>query len=363
MKKQTQEEFIRKSKAIFGNMYDYTKVEYIKSTANVILICKKHGKFKVQPAAHLCYKRGCLACKGVKHNVASFLELANKIHGDKYSYDLVTEIKNVRKYKVKIACPLHGVFEQLPDKHINAKQGCPKCSKSARRDLQYVIKKANKIHGNKYDYSKAHFTKMFDKIEIICSKHGSFWQIPSNHIHITNKMGCPDCALEDSRIKPDAFIERCKVVHNDKYDYSETKYTIMTKKIEIICPKHGSFFQKASSHLLGKNGCPNCYKCISDKETKWLDLLKIPKNKRNVSIKNGDKKYNVDALVDNIVYEFYGDYWHGNPNVYSHKMINKHNKIPFINLYQQTIKREKELIKLGYDIVSIWESDFQSSNK
>jgi len=363
MKKQTQEEFIQKSKAIFGNIYNYSKVKYINSIARVILICKKHGEFKIKPGAHLCYKRGCLACKGVKHNVVSFLELAKQIHGDKYSYELVKEIKNVRKCKIKIVCSIHGVFEQLPDKHINAKQGCPKCSRSARRNLQYFVEKANDIHNYKYDYSKVNFTRMFDKIEILCSKHGSFWQIPSNHIHIINKMGCPDCSLEMSRIKPEDFIARAKAVHNNKYDYSKTKYTIMAKKIEIICPKHGSFFQNASSHLLAKCGCPNCYKCISDKETKWLDSLDIPKHQRNVAIYNGNKRYNVDALVDKTIYEFYGDYWHGNLNVYSCNMINKHNKILFTDLYQQTINREKELIKLGYNVISIWESDFQSSKK
>lgn len=58
--KLTQEQFITKSKLIFGkNTYNYSKVVYTKSSENIILICKKHGDFIVQAASHLSYKRGC----------------------------------------------------------------------------------------------------------------------------------------------------------------------------------------------------------------------------------------------------------------------------------------------------------------
>lgn len=58
------------------------------------------------------------------------------------------------------------------------------------------------------------------------------------------------------------------------------------------------------------------------------------------------------------MYEFYGDYWHGNPNVYNQNYINKHNKIKFITLFNKTISRENKLKECGYKIISIWEKDF-----
>jgi hypothetical protein len=53
------------------------------------------------------------------------------------------------------------------------------------------------------------------------------------------------------------FIEKAKLVHADKYNYSEVKYVHSKTKIKIACPKHGIFEQQPSNHLTG-NGCPKC---------------------------------------------------------------------------------------------------------
>lgn len=53
------------------------------------------------------------------------------------------------------------------------------------------------------------------------------------------------------------FIKECIEVHGNKYDYSETFYTGAHNVITIICPIHGSFQQKAYSHVQGC-GCLEC---------------------------------------------------------------------------------------------------------
>lgn len=93
-------------------------------------------------------------------------------------------------------------------------------------------------------------------------------------------------------------------------------------------------------------------------ENKWLDKLNVPIEFRQKIIKD---KYKVDAYnpISNTIYEFYGDYWHGNPIRFSDKNeINKNSKLTYNELYIRTINREKELLQLGYKIISIWESDF-----
>ncbi len=60
-----------------------------------------------------------------------------------------------------------------------------------------------------------------------------------------------------NRLTTEEFIIRAKKVHNDKYDYSKTKYNHSTDKVKIICPIHGEFEQQASVHLFG-HGCPKC---------------------------------------------------------------------------------------------------------
>ena len=78
--------------------------------------------------------------------------------------------------------------------HIFQKQGCPLCFQERKKKPKYskeqFIQKAKEVHGNKYDYSKVNYTNMNTKVEIICKKHGNFWQIPSKHL---NGQGCPLC--------------------------------------------------------------------------------------------------------------------------------------------------------------------------
>ena len=53
------------------------------------------------------------------------------------------------------------------------------------------------------------------------------------------------------------FIEKAKLVHGDRYDYSLWEYVDCKTKSNIICKEHGVFKQNANNHLQGK-GCPFC---------------------------------------------------------------------------------------------------------
>lgn len=74
MKKQTQEEFIYKSKNIFGDQLDYSESFYINSRTPIILICKIHGKFIIKPKDHISYKRGCNVCSGFEYDLDIFFK-------------------------------------------------------------------------------------------------------------------------------------------------------------------------------------------------------------------------------------------------------------------------------------------------
>lgn len=355
MKKQTQNEFITKSKKIFGkNTYGYSKIRYKNSRTAVCLICKKHGDFYVKPGVHLSYKRGCIYCSA-KYSKDDFIEKAKKIHKNKYDYSKV-KWKNVKE-KILIICKKHGEFTQTPDKHVNAKQGCQLCSKRPIYKQNMIIEKANSVHKNKYDYSKTKFISMFKNIKIMCKTHGKFLQTPMNHIR--NKQGCPKCYYESKFLTQEDFIKRSIKSHNIAYNYSKVNYKSGNKPVIIICEIHGEFSQLAVTHMLGAN-CQKCGGSVSFIETKWLDYLKIPNKYRNKVIRTKNKLYRVDAFVPetNTIYEFYGDFWHGNPKVYGKFKYNNVTKTKFKDLYKKTIKREKSLIKLGYKLCTIWECDF-----
>ena len=95
--------------------------------------------------------------------------------------------------KVKIKCNKCGnVFEMTPNNHLKG-QGCPKCAskkKGGKKNINEVIEKARKIHGDKYDYSKVEYRVANEKICIICPIHVEFWQTPANHLR---GQGCPKC--------------------------------------------------------------------------------------------------------------------------------------------------------------------------
>ena len=115
------------------------------------------------------------------------------------------------------------------------------------------IREVQLIHHNRYDYSKLEYVNNKTKVCIICPDHGEFWQIPSDHL---NGKGCPQCA-GNVRYNKDTFVDKAKIIHNDRYDYSKVEYVNAHTKVCIICPEHGEFWQTPNNHLNG-NGCPLC---------------------------------------------------------------------------------------------------------
>jgi hypothetical protein len=117
-----------------------------------------------------------------------FITKAKKIHGDRYDYSSVSYIN--AKTKIIIICREHGEFLQTPSNHLS-NFNCQKCSKNFRSDTISFVEKANKIHGNKYDYSKVQYINANTQVLIICKEHGEFHQIPD--FHINRKCRCPKC--------------------------------------------------------------------------------------------------------------------------------------------------------------------------
>ena len=63
----------------------------------------------------------------------------------------------------------------------------------------------------------------------------------------------------------------------------------------------------------------------------------------------------------NTIYEFLGDYWHGNPKLYDFDKVNLNNGVSFKELNQKTFERFDEIKKLGYNIKYIWENDYNKN--
>ena len=119
-----------------------------------------------------------------------FIEKAKEVHGSKYDYSLVDYVDS--STKVKIICPIHGEFEQTPNKHL-AGQGCKQCGRNRTKvGVDEFIQRARAVHGDKYDYSKVQYERKDKKVTIVCPEHGEFQQTPA--CHVTLRQGCPKCA-------------------------------------------------------------------------------------------------------------------------------------------------------------------------
>jgi len=188
-----------------------------------------------------------------------FIIKANEIHGEIYDYSSVI-YKNTRT-KVKIICKKHGEFKQSPTAHLNQKQGCPICSGQVLYTTDVFIRKANKVHDKKYNYSLVKYINNKSIIKIICPIHGEFLQRPDSHLR---GIGCKKCDWDNKRLNKKDFIKRSKKIHDDYYDYSLVEYIQIHQKVKIKCPEHGIFNQEPNSHLRGV-GCPKCNEIKSEK--------------------------------------------------------------------------------------------------
>jgi len=229
-----------------------------------------------------------------------------------------------------------------------------------RLSTEEFINKVKIVHGDEYDYSKSVYINYRTEIIVICKNHGEFMPTPQNHLTGT---GCPKCFREKLKVinslTLDQFIEKSIYIHQDNYDYSMVKYYNYLQPVIIICKIHGQFLQCPQHHLQG-SGCDKCAQVISKKEIKWLDILGIPEQDRNINLKINSRLIKTDAYdcITNTIYEFYGDFWHGNPQKYNLADINSNNKKTFLELYENTISREIFIKNNGYNLITIWEYDF-----
>lgn len=204
-KKLNNDIFIKRSKEIHGDTYDYSKVEYVNSKTHVVIVCDVHGDFTKTPSKHMS-GQGCPVCARIKDGT----------------------------------------------------------SKSIGHDE--FIKRANIVHSNFYDYSKTVYVNMNSYITIVCPVHGDFQHTPSNHL---GGSGCRKCRYEKlsdlKRYTTSDFIEKAKIVHSDYYKYNGVEYIDSYTAVRIKCPEHGVFYQMPYVHLSG-SGCIKCSAHKSNEE-------------------------------------------------------------------------------------------------
>lgn len=358
-KRSTTEKYIEKVVRKHGARYDYSKVIYVHSMEPIEVICRQHGSFAIVASSHLT-GRGCQKCgrDEAKGTTEEFITKAKELYGDRFDYSKTVYI--TLRTKIEIVCREHGSFKLYPYAHLTGNGGCRTCSGNKPMTTEEYIQRARSLHGDLYDYSETCYISARKKVTISCSKHGNFQVTANEHIREDRASNCKKCVFDSNRLSSEVFITRAHEVHGDLYDYSLVDYHYSDQKVKIMCKKHGIFEQSPGSHLSGR-GCNFCRGRVSKKETRWLNQLGVAiEFRQKLLVMKSGKRYHADAYVTstNTVYEFNGDYWHGNPQKYKPEAINEKTGESFGILFEQTKIKLKELLENGYNVISVWESDF-----
>lgn len=319
---------------------------------------------------------------------AVFIEKAIGVHGEKYDYSKINYTNS--QTKISIFCrSCRQSFNQLANSHIQGR-GCPTCgvNRSRRTGQKLIrteeynrevtkefIKKAKIIHGDMYDYSVSLVLGSKEKVTIRCKAcKQNFEQSVGNHLR---GKGCRNCSYEDrgilKRLTTEQVVSKFMEVHGNAYDYSKVYYIKQSVKVTVTCNSCKSdFLISAPNHFKGY-GCPVCSKSrrYSKKGIQWLTYLskvlriKIQHAENGGELRiplEGSRFFKADGYSKrtNTIYEFYGDRFHGNPKVFSpDSKPNFYSDLTCKQLFDKTKAREKILKKMGYNVVSIWESDWR----
>lgn len=264
------ERFLQKSKLIHGDKFDYSEIteKHIKGKDSRIPIKCKICLYSWTPTIHdhAYRKNGCPSCYGTAPiTLESFLSRAKLKYGDKYDYSLIKKehIKN-SKSSVDIKCNnCQKVWQSVITYHLNAGTECTYCSE-IYWNLERFIKRANEIHGDKYNYS--HISEddikgCIYKVYILCNSCNRGWYTNIS-CHISSRSGCPKCKFSKGELKCANTLESFKILYEiefiieslprKKYDfmfiYNNIKYLLEFDGEHHF--KYNNFFHRNEENFL-----------------------------------------------------------------------------------------------------------------
>jgi len=381
--------FILQSKNKHPEKFIYPESLYITTPSQIkkiVIKCIKHGDFLAVPRHHLKNETGgCSKCRADKTSKSKIEKSKKQWEKDiselerQELYDYSKFIFTKRDDPSIIICKkCNYEFNQAPNHHIDRKQGCDKCKNKQNALNQALlfsdfVERCIKIHNNKYHYNSSNqsYESLKSIILIFCYKCKTYFpQRAENHLRGN---GCSKCGIISSSIAKMSdtitFVNKAKKIgkNNEICDYSETIYNSVKEKINIHCiPCNKKFKISPNNHLRGK-GCPTCHHHTSRAAREWLTTVQIEKQ---IELQTFDSeegefvipetKWKADGFhaETKTIYEFYGDYWHGNPHKYKPDVLNEITKCTMGDLYIKTMDREKHIKNLGYNVISIWESEW-----
>ena len=313
--KYTNEEFKERLKEIYGGTLDYSKdITYNGKKSNITLYCKEHGEF-TKKASLVLQGHGCPKCtfkkKGDVHRLSTeeFIRKAREIHGDRFDYSK-TEYKSMRE-PVTITCKIHGDFKQTPMSHLIG-NGCQKCGIENRSEIfrlpkEEFVKRSNKVHNSKYDYSLVEYNNIHEKVKIICPIHGEFIQEAKLHME---GCGCPKCNSSKSEKEIEILLQENNINYIWQYknkeifglksiDYYLTDYNIAIECQGIQHFKPTKFGHKEESQYSFEYVISNDLNKYNECKNNHIDIIYYISNLPKLSKEKILKDFNPNGIYSN----------------------------------------------------------------
>lgn len=236
-------------------------------------------------------------------------------------------------------------------------------NKASRLGIKSSIKKSGKD-----TYIAWLLTTEFELLEpftrtsdLLLHKHttcNNIWKVRPNNIQ--KGQGCPNCG-KAAKLSNEQYKEKLKntsFIHLTPYLGSDIKITHK----HTIC---GHEWEVRPHDILRGQNCPKCSKRnYSSIAINWLNSFNNP---NIIHAENGGEKsiagYKVDGYdpVTNTVYEFHGDVYHGNLDIFSEDdTCHPFNKIITAGeLWNNTFNKMLKLSELS-TVIYIWERDYKN---
>ena len=329
--KKTQEQFIREASIKHNSKYDYSLVAYKNSHTKVEIICPIHGKFEQNPCNHLqgqeCKRCGLekkkqtsIAKYGVENPQQS--QIVNKktkqTNLERYGHENIAQ--GTKKEKIK-----QTNLEKYGIEHYTNRNKW-KQTNLERYGVEYYTNReqAKQTNLERFGVSNPNHVKNYHMLDILPLIQNYNWLI--NQYINQNKTAIQiaiDLKISDVTLGRYLKYHEIEIKQNYWYSYKSISWLesiIETEQIYIQHALNGGEFLIPGTRLKADGFCS---------ET-------------------------------NTIYEFHGNYWHGNPELYEANVLNESTNCTMGELYRKTLNREKEIKELGYNLVVMWENDYDT---
>jgi len=341
-------DFIKRSEIAHGELYDYSKANYLGSFQNITIICKEHGEFQQSPSNHLAGSK-CPNCvfDASRNDINHFIVKSIEKHGNKYDYSKSIYTKAVDK--ISIICPTHGSFEQKANNHMQG-QGCPSCPITISSQHQEIIEYINSLGVIAIPNDRNILSGM--EIDILCQTnnfgveyHGLYW-------HSYNQLETKEQILRHQTKQIAAYKNNINLLQIFGHEWKHKKEIIKSMikhRLNLSLKLHGrklvvkhdldtaDFFDK--NHLQGHRHASNNICLCDDNEI----IMAASFSKDNKS-----KGYELIRMATKIGY-----YVNGGVSKIMACLITKTNDAPLLTYADLRYSNAKGYIASGFKLTGI----------